>query len=61
MFIAFAPREARAGSVPAALSPLGERVDRPGVFFSRGRPGEGVLSPRLFPCSSELAGECVGQ
>ena len=27
---------------PRALSPLGERVDRAGVFFSRGRPGEGV-------------------
>ena len=25
-----------------ALSPLGERVDRPGAFFSRGGPGEGV-------------------
>jgi VWFA-related protein len=25
-----------------ALSPLGERVDRTGVFFSRGGPGEGV-------------------
>jgi len=27
----------------AALSPLGERVDRPGVFFSRRGPGEGVV------------------
>jgi hypothetical protein len=27
-----------------ALSPLGERVDRTGVFFSRGGPGEGVAS-----------------
>ena len=26
------------------LSPLGERVDRTGVFFSRGGPGEGVAS-----------------
>ena len=25
-----------------ALSPLGARVDRTGVFFSRGGPGEGV-------------------
>jgi hypothetical protein len=25
-----------------ALSPLGERVDRTGVFFCRGGPGEGV-------------------
>ena len=28
------------------LSPLGERVDRTGVFFSRGGPGEGVPSLR---------------
>src|SRR5208337_566178 len=35
------------------LSPLGERVDRAGVFFSRGRPGEGVLSLHLpFACPS---------
>jgi len=27
-----------------ALSPLEERVDRTGVFFSRGGPGEGVFS-----------------
>jgi len=28
-----------------ALSPLGERVARPGVFSSRGGPGEGVARP----------------
>ena len=29
-------------SVSSPLSPLGERVARTGVFFSRGGPGEGV-------------------
>ena len=29
-----------------ALSSLGERVDRNGVFFSRGGPGEGVIAKR---------------
>ena len=28
-----------------ALSPLGERVDRDGVFISRRGPGEGVIPP----------------
>jgi hypothetical protein len=32
-----------------ALSPLGERVDCPGVLFSRGRPGEGVVH-QLIQC-----------
>jgi hypothetical protein len=31
-----------------ALSPLGERVDRTGAVFSRGGPGEGVMSLRPF-------------
>ncbi len=29
------------------LSPLGERVARPGVFFSQGGPGEGVRQDRV--------------
>ena len=38
-----------------ALSPLGERVDRTGVFFSRGGPGEGVVSLRPLVQGSQLA------
>jgi len=58
--------------IPPALSPLGEsdlwtpmgsigpqksgRVDRTGVFFSRGGPGEGVPSLRLLESRSPQKG-----
>ena len=32
-------------------------MGRAGVFFSRGGPGEGVVSLRPFVCSSQLAGD----
>ena len=37
-------QEGRAVRVTPTLSPLGERVDRTGVFSNRGGPGEGVSS-----------------
>ena len=48
-----------------ALSLLGERVDRPGVFFSRGEPG--LRPPKGYGRSGRTArygpqaGEGVGQ
>jgi hypothetical protein len=41
-----------------ALSPLGERVARPGVFFSRGGPGEGVVG--LPQAASALSSRVSG-
>ena len=32
---------------PTSLSPLGERVARPGVFISRGGTGEGVFREQV--------------
>jgi len=45
---------ARTPSGIPALSPLGERVDRAGVFSSRGGPGEGVPSLKAANRASEL-------
>ena len=39
----------------ATLAPLGERVDRDGVFSSRRGPGEGVVS---IPLLSKMAERC---
>jgi len=44
-----------------ALSRLGKRVGRSGVFFSRGGSAEGVTSLRLSVCISPLAGESLRQ
>jgi hypothetical protein len=41
-----------------ALSLLGERVGRLGVFFSRGGPGEGV--PAMLPVVRNYAGRDAG-
>jgi hypothetical protein len=37
---------------PHLLSPLGERVDRTGVFFSRSGPGEGVVTLETIRCAT---------
>jgi hypothetical protein len=50
-----------AESLTPALSPLGERVDRLGVFFSRGGPGEGVARLPTDPEITQMPTSLLNQ